>query len=93
MLIADKHPENPQDPFKQTYIPRIKNKEVSEKAFTKNFIKKQAGPPNRKAKAANQRWTEVELRYNKNKNRLFDVIPPAIELPSDYKPLFSSFNP
>mmetsp|Transcript_25607 Transcript_25607/g.39402 ORF Transcript_25607/g.39402 Transcript_25607/m.39402 type:complete len:181 (+) Transcript_25607:1396-1938(+) len=93
MLIAEKQEEQgPIDHFKANRVPKPKKKDITEKAFTKNFVKGAKVPPNKRVKT-NQRWTEVELRYNKNKNRVLDVVQQAADLPDDYKPLFSSFNP
>ena len=60
--------------------------------MTKNFFKESSYIGKKRQGNSHVRWTEVELKYNKVKGRIFDKIPAAVPSSHDYDPMYSSFS-
>ena len=90
ILLSDINGKQPPiDPFKSIYFAQSKKNGVCEKALTKNYINP-GSLPKKKFQKTTARWTENEIKFKmsgRNSN-----ISEAPKLPTDYDPLFSSFN-
>jgi hypothetical protein len=75
-----------------THVPIVKKGDVAEKP---NNLKKSISQTAFKRRGPNEStkcWSELELIHSRCKKRLFDNLPNATPMLTDYAPLFSSFN-
>ena len=88
-------PATNDDPFKVKCVSLPGDKEVTGKAFTKNYVKGNR-PTKPRMGQDHLRWTEVELKYSKVKGRIFDKLvrdAAAKPDPFEFRPMYSSFAP
>ena len=93
MVTSDvwKSVQPPTDKFKQGRVPKPPAKPVADKP--NNVNKCEPLPRNKvKKKKAAMRWSEVQLKHTRMKNRLLDEPALCGDLYSDNAPLYSSFG-
>ena len=81
------------DSFKQTHVYNKPVEGTYDKAATQDFTKPSTYQGKPRMSNSHLRWTEVELKYNNIKGRLFENLPKAKENVLDFNPVYSSFNP
>lgn len=94
LLVGDHCVEqNPHiDAFKACHVFKPKRADNYEKALTQNFLKDGGYKSNERRGNSHLRWSEVELKYNKTKGRLFEHVGAMKDISSDFDPMYSSFN-